>query len=298
MTSEISFHHKILRGFLKLSQASPVPSLYFLLGELPLECKLHLDLLSLFYNIWINPASKVFQITRYILMICDLNSTTWANHIRLICMQYSLTDPLALLQQSPPTKAAWRQLTWTKITVYAERKWRQLAASNSKMEYLNVELLGLSGRPHPVLSTVITTRDVVRLRIHMKFLTGDYLSYYRLANDRKSGDPHCRLCDSSCEDIRHILTECGGTSDIRERLYPDLANAVAAINPNSKVLNFSTMTTTTLTQFLLDCGSPNLSNDYRLDYSHPAISEVFRISRDWCYAVSNARTKRLREQEK
>ena len=94
------------------------------------------------------------------------------------------------------------------------------------------------------------------------------------------------------------MTERGGTSDIRERLYPDLANAVAAINPNSKVLHFSTMTTTTLTQFLLDCGSPNLSNDYRLDYSHPAISEVFRISRDWCYAVSNARTKRLREQEK
>ena len=123
----------------------------------------------------------------------------------------------------------------------------------------------------------------------MFYKTGDYL-----ANDRKFNDPHCRLCDSTCEDIKHILTECRGTYDIRERLFPELVNVVAAINPTSKILNFSTLTTTTLTQFLLDCGSPNLSNDYRLNYSHPAISDVYRISRDWCYAVSNARTKQLR----
>ena len=130
----------------------------------------------------------------------------------------------------PPTKSAWRELTWTQITVHAERKWRQLAASNSKMQYLNVELLGLSGKPHPLLTAMNTTRDVMKLRTHLKFLTGDFLSYERLANDRKSNDPHCRLCDTNCEDIKHILTECRGTSDIRERLFPELVNVVAAIN--------------------------------------------------------------------
>ena len=32
-----TFHNKILRGFLHLSQASPIPALYFLLGELPID---------------------------------------------------------------------------------------------------------------------------------------------------------------------------------------------------------------------------------------------------------------------
>ena len=38
-SSLTSFHHKILRGFLRLSKSSPVPCLYFLLGELPVEKK-------------------------------------------------------------------------------------------------------------------------------------------------------------------------------------------------------------------------------------------------------------------
>ena len=40
------FHNKILRGFLKLSKSSPVPALYFLLGELPLEARVHLSTLA------------------------------------------------------------------------------------------------------------------------------------------------------------------------------------------------------------------------------------------------------------
>ena len=76
------FHHKILRGFLRLSQSSPKAGLYFLLGELPLENKIHLETLSLFYNIWSNPQSRIHQIVKYILMMSNLNSITWANHVR------------------------------------------------------------------------------------------------------------------------------------------------------------------------------------------------------------------------
>ena len=60
------FHNKILRGFLKLSNSSPTPALYFLLGELPIEAKLHLDVMSLFYNIWANPQTTIHDIVKYI----------------------------------------------------------------------------------------------------------------------------------------------------------------------------------------------------------------------------------------
>ena len=56
------FYNKIMRSFLKLSNSSPIPALYFLLGELPIEGRLHLDFLSLFYNIWNNPDTTIYKV--------------------------------------------------------------------------------------------------------------------------------------------------------------------------------------------------------------------------------------------
>ena len=131
ITTLTTFHHKMLRGFLHLSSTAPVPSLYFLLGELPMEARLHLDILSLFYNIWANPSTKVFQITKYLLMMADNKSTTWANHLRIIFSIYNLPDPLLLLQLPAWPKSKWKLLAHTSITVYMERKWCSIAKSNS-----------------------------------------------------------------------------------------------------------------------------------------------------------------------
>ena len=58
------FHHKILRAILKLSSYYPVAALYFLLGELPIEASLHLDILSLFWSIWTNPQTKAYEVVK------------------------------------------------------------------------------------------------------------------------------------------------------------------------------------------------------------------------------------------
>ena len=162
------------------------------------------------------------------------------------------------------------------------------------MEFLNVQLSGLSGKPHPAITAVTTTRDVLKLRIYLKFLTGDYLSNSRLAKDQGTNNPECRLCTSPCEDIKHILTECRATAEPRERLLPDLLNALHSISPDSKILDLPNLTNSVLTQFILDCGSPNLTNGYRLNYSQPGISEIFRIARDWCFSINNIRMHLLR----
>ena len=94
-----------------------------------------------------------------------------------------------------------KEVTSTKVIIHAENKWRQEASTNSKMAYLNVKLLGLSGKPHTALCNAATTRDIPKLRIHIKFLTGDYLTYARQAADRNTNDPHCRLCQAPYEDI-------------------------------------------------------------------------------------------------
>ena len=67
-------------------------------GELPIEAVLHMDLLNLFFNILENPGTKLHQIVKYVLSMAEDNSTTWSNHVRLLCKQYSLPDPLTLFE--------------------------------------------------------------------------------------------------------------------------------------------------------------------------------------------------------
>ena len=101
------FHHKILRGILKLGQTSPVPSLYFLLGELPIEASLHIEFLTLFWCILANPQTKAHNIVKYLLMMSTSSSVTWTAHLRIICQMYDLPDPLTLMSGHLWAKEKW-----------------------------------------------------------------------------------------------------------------------------------------------------------------------------------------------
>ena len=165
------FQHKVLRGILKLSNSSPTPALFFLLGELPVEGVLHIRTLGLLHNIWCNPNTTVYSMVVYILKMCNSNSTTWANHLQILCLKYGLPSPLSiLLQPNACSKEEWNTLVTTRIICWHERMQRSSSLCNSKMTYLNVQLHGLSGRPHPALQHVYNTQDVKKLRLHLKFL--------------------------------------------------------------------------------------------------------------------------------
>ena len=116
------FHNKILRGFLKLSNSSPIPALHFLLGELPIEGRLHLDVLSLFYNIWNNPDTTIYKIVQYLLPMAADSSLTWTAHLRTICLMYNLPNPLDLMSSG----VAWKKEDWsilakTKVIVFTRK---------------------------------------------------------------------------------------------------------------------------------------------------------------------------------
>lgn len=298
------FHHKVMRGFLKLSSSSPVPALYFLLGEMPIQATIHLDVLGLFHSIWSNPDTTIHEITKYILKMSDDQSMTWAVHVRTLCKMYDLPDPLYLLQQEDAwPKSKWKNWCSTRVRAHHEKLWREKALSNSKMTFLNIQLIGLNGRHHPALFGLHTTRDVERLRPHLKMLSGDYLTYSRIAEDRKSGDPSCRLCRESSshsappETIPHILTECRGTAEVRERILPELLNTLLSAKPNHIYLTCPPSLLKldlTLTQFILDCTSFNLSDQYRLDINNDNVEKMFTISRDLCHAVHSSRMNKLK----
>ena len=238
LKSLTTFHHKVLRAILKLSKYSPITSLYFLLGELPMEASLHLDILSLFWIIWQNPQTKVSEVLKYLLMMSSSSSLTWAAHVRILFQLYKLPDPLLLLDSPPWPKQRWKDHTKAAVISHHEASLRREAASNSKLPFLNVQAVGLAGRLHPVLAWVLTTQDVTIIRPHIKMLAGDYLTYANLAHDRGI-DPHCRMCHlhsdhpAPTEDLVHLVVLCRATSDTRDRILPEILNTLATHNPTN-----------------------------------------------------------------
>ena len=291
------FQNKIFRGFLKLSKSSPVNSLYFLLGQLPVEAQLHINIFTIFHNIWNNPETTIFQLVSYILKMCATSSTTWCNHLLILAARYGLPSPLKLLEEEPPwTKSAWTCLVKTNITVYFENKMRAESLTNSKMSLLNVQLLSLSGPPHPALLNIHTTQDVKRLRPHLKFLTGDYPHGVTLSHNQSNISSACKLCDNAVDSTEHVLSVCRATADCRQRIYPELMNIVARVQPTSQLL--VQHTSEQLTQFITDCTSINLPNSIRIPAHNPGISDIFRVARDWCYALHNERSRLLIKKRK
>ena len=282
-----------MRGFLKLSNSTPLPTLFYLLGELPIEGTLHIRTLGLFHNICTNPDTTVFTMVAYILKMCSSSSTTWSNHIQLLCKQYGLPSPLSVLMSAEAwSKEAWMDLVKTRVTVWHETRQRALALTNTKMTYLNVQLHGLSGRPHPVIQNIERTQDAKKLRLHLKFLSGDYLTNERLARDQPGRSPACLLCGAAIDNIEHVLVSCRATKDIRDRLLPDLLNTVAIVQPACQILDLPPAPHI-LAQFVVDCSSFNLPDKIRIPTHNPGICEIFRLSRDWCFGISSERFRLL-----
>ena len=96
------FHRKVLKAFLNLSKSAPTPAIHFLLGELPMEGKIHRDMFSLFFGVWCNPDTKIHQIVKYLLSTSSENSRTWAINMRHITQMYGLEDPLLCLEREAP----------------------------------------------------------------------------------------------------------------------------------------------------------------------------------------------------
>ena len=155
------------------------------------------------------------------------------------------------------------------------------------MTYINTELLGLNGRPHPALCEITSTQDVKKLRIHLKFLTCDIQSQIYL----DSGGL-CSICNAESS-LEHIMLQCSAAKDVKEQLLPTLLNTILEVQPNCGLLR-NIPEDRILTQFLLDCTSINLPEIFRVPSHNPAIANLFRVSRDWCYAITTERSRQLR----
>ena len=285
------FQRKCLKAFLHLSQTAPTPAIHFLLRELPIEGKLHRDIFSLFYSVWTNPDINFFGILKYLLENSCENSRTWAIYLRQISQMYGLEDPLDCLNRDPPSKSQYKELILTTITAFHEQELRNAAVQKEKMPYLNVSITGLKGKLHPAVTNVFTTHAVKKMRPHIKMLSGNYLTFEEKSL-QSGGSPFCRLCIdvSEPESLKHLISKCEGTLEIRSRIITKMNNLCHDAGLNIDLKSFSNEL---LVQFVLDPSSLNLKN--RVSINHPVLPSLFQISRDFCYSIDRKRIKVIQQ---
>ena len=287
------FHRKCFKGFLHLSKSAPTPAIHFLFGEPPMEAKIHRDMFSLFYSVWQNPNTKVHQMIKIILSEANSNSSTWAVNLDHICKMYNLENPLSCLQRDPPEKSIFKEYILTKITAFHEKELKDLAASNSKMNYFNVNLFGLRGKHHPCLSNIVSVEDVKKARPHLKLLTGDYFTYESKFIQTGKGTPTCKICQTESESICHIVANCMEYNQVRSRISTEIK--ALCIKINLQEINKIFENSSIFTQFVLDPSSFNLDPCYRVNISDPRLTELFKLSRDLCFSIDNTRKKKLQQ---
>ena len=286
------FQRKVLKSILRLSSTAPTPAIHFLTGDLPIQAKIHKDAFSLFYSVWRNPDSKIYEIVKHILKTSPDNIRTWAVHIRHLCSQYGLEDPLQYLSRDPPSRESWKELIMTKIACYHENHLRSMARTNSLMTFFNVNLLSLRGKYHPALADLNTSWDVAKARSHLKFISGNYLTY-QIKAEQSGGSPRCRICESGHpETIEHIIISCKTLDSYRKGILIEFQQLCKSTRNN---LNFDLFLEdeTSLCQFIIDPTSMNLTN--RVSLSDPLVQQFFKLSRDICHTLDKARMEMLKK---
>ena len=126
-------------------------------------------------------------------------------------------------------------------------------------------------------------------------LAGNYPCQANLDSD----NPSCHLCrvlvpgNPPTEDMVHLLTACGATLDTRSSLIPSLLNTIVQYCPSDGILENPDKTT--LTQFILDPSSLNLSTVNRINPDHPGFAPVLANCRNYCFVVHKERTRQLKQ---
>ena len=109
------------------------------------------------------------------------------------------------------------------------------------------------------------------------------------------GNPICKICNEENESITHIIALCLEYSAIRERILQEFSD-ICIFTKNR--INFESIKTDPdiLTQFILDPTGLNINT--RVHISDPQGPALFKVSRDYCYAIHEERTRRLQELNK
>ena len=138
---------------------------------------------------------------------------------------YDLPSPHQL-HLTPPSKMQWKHIARQQVLQHYETILQQSATSKSTLTFLNTDCLTLK-KPSIFISSVEDTEtDVMRTRMHLRFITGTYMLQYNHARFNKyTVGVTCLLCGTEKEYVLHVIFRCPAYHRSRQRFHDKLRDA-------------------------------------------------------------------------
>ena len=308
----LSSHFKLtLCRLQKLPLNTPDCVVFFLSGNLPAAAIVHLKMLTLLGMISrLKSTSILQQIGRNILLMATPIKKSWFSKIRDITYQYSLPDPLLILQE-PKSKESWKKQCKSAVVSFWEVKLRSEAEFLPSLVHFQPNFMSLV-RPHIMWTLPENGYEVEKAVVIATMLSGRYMSDYHTRHWSKSNPlGYCQLCQANLHSqpslgavssdvlplgtLEHQLLVCPSLETSRERCKtlwkescldkPDIWNLIDkndSMEPHPQL------------QFLLDpscCPGVILATQ---KLGQGVLSHVHYLSRTWCYSLHVRRKKLLK----
>lgn len=309
--SAISRHYKsTLNNFMKLPPSTPDCVVFFLSGRLPASAMIDLCMLGLLGMIARLGSTNILnQVGRKVLLSKPCNKQSWFTRIRLICSQYLLPDPIAILD-CPPVKDTWKSLCKAKVISHWEEKLRGEAFLLPSLKFFLPQFMSLK-TPHKMLLMPENSYENEKVITVIKMLSGRYVSDYHSRHWSKlNPEGICQLCRAKRASngtnvsipvplgtLDHLLLYCEELSEQRSKcrsLWESYTSDKPIIRSLTINYDLDNITWYPNMQLLLDptvCPEIISASQKHRD---GIFSHVCYLTRTWCHSIHIRRIKLLK----
>ena len=294
-------HYKChIQRLLRLHQATPAPTVFFLAGCLPFPAQLHLKIFSVFGQVcrFRGGDNILANTARIIYSSASTNSKSWFWIVRQLCLQYGLHHPcLWLIHQ--PSKLQVKAMSKSAVLQYWLELFRSQADSLSSLKYLKTRYLGLT-KCHPIFRLCGSSPwEVEKATVQARLLSGRFrvesLTRHWTPGNRQG---MCTLPGCWGSPAAHpgtvetFLLSCPSLSTTRQELAVFNCSYIAA-NPNLELLVNQCLEIDQV-QFWIDCTTmPPVIAAGQVE-GDLVLVNLLKMTRNYCYVLHKARIDLLR----
>ena len=281
----------------KLQDKTPAAVVYFLGGHLPGAALLHHRQLTVFGMVTRLKDSLLHQIAVWILTTSKFSTSSWFFKIRELILMYGLPSPFSLLFH-PPTKSVFKRMIKSKILDFWETKLRKETTKLPSLRYFRPDYMSLTS-PHPLWKTCGSNPyEIHKAVIQARMLSGRYQTedLSKHWTDNTAGLcllPTCSGLEPGS--IEHLLVSCQALQSVRTKMITLAYKAASRSDYIYPIVTWvlSHPDRVVLVQFLLDCSTIPLVISSCQTNGPDIMSELFYITRNWCYTLHRKRMELL-----
>ena len=217
----LDHHYKVsLERLQRHYKATPSPVVFFMAGSLPAPALLHMRQFSLLGMVSrLGPNNILFQNGWSVLATADGSPHSWFIQVRELSTQYSLPDPLHILD-NPSLKASFKRLVKQKVIDWWQTKLRAKAASLPSLDLFRSEFMSLS-RPHPIWTSAgASSYEVKKATVQARMLGGRYRTCWLRRHLSGDDSGTCKVpgCSNQLGTLLNIATaQCLGLHSAKVR---------------------------------------------------------------------------------